>query len=72
MKEGALTGNVVAGIQFTLKGGKTHNVDSSDFAFSRAGYYAIKEYFTKEAMVMEPWMDIEVEECLKFERMSVF
>ena len=58
--EGALTGHKISGIRFTLRGGRTHNVDSSDWAFSRVGYYAIKEHFVEKATVLEPWMDIEV------------
>ena len=58
--EGALTGHRISGIRFILKGGRTHNVDSSDWAFSRVGYYAIKEHFVNKATVLEPWMDIEV------------
>ena len=61
--EGALTGHRISGIRFILRGGRTHNVDSSDWAFSRVGYYAIKEHFVNKATVLEPWMDIEVQTC---------
>jgi len=59
-KEGALTGHKISGIRFILRGGRTHNVDSSDWAFSRVGYYAIKEHFVNKATVLEPWMEVEV------------
>ena len=58
--EGALTGHRISGVRFILQGGRTHNVDSSDWAFSRVGYYAIKEHFVNKATVLEPWMDVEV------------
>jgi len=60
VNEGALTGHKISGIRFTLRGGRIHSVDSSDWAFSRVGYYAIKEHFVNKATVLEPWMDIEV------------
>ena len=59
-KEGALTGHRISGIRFILRGGRTHNVDSSDWAFSRVGYYAIKEHFVNKSTVLEPWMEVEV------------
>ena len=62
--EGALAGFKITGIRFILKGGKTHDVDSSDFAFSRAAYFAIKEHFVKKAVVLEPWMNVEVTQAL--------
>lgn len=54
-------GYPVVDIGVTLKDGKTHSVDSSDFAFRTAGHHAVKEAIAEAGtVVLQPIMAIEI------------
>lgn len=61
MKKGPLTGYPVVNIKYTLEGGVTHPVDSSQNAFNAATKYSFALAMDKaNALIMEPIMTVEV------------
>lgn len=61
VKKGPLTGYPVVNIKYTLDGGVTHPVDSSQNAFSAATKYSFALAMDKaNAVIMEPIMTVEV------------
>lgn len=54
-------GHMVVDISMELKDGKSHSVDSSDFAFRTAGQNAVKEALNQAGTrVLQPIMDVQV------------
>ena len=60
LREGP-NGHVVVDVKVTLKDGKSHSVDSSDFAFRTAGKNAVKEALTQaKPVVLQPILKAEI------------
>ncbi|NNE79209.1 MAG: elongation factor G [Silicimonas sp.] len=54
-------GHPVVDVGVTLRDGKTHSVDSSDFAFRMASQYAVKEALAEAGtIVLQPIMTIDI------------
>ena len=61
LKKGPLTGYPVVNVKYTLEGGVTHPVDSSQNAFNAATKYSFALAMDKaNALIMEPIMSVEV------------
>lgn len=61
VKKGPLTGYPVVNVKYTLEGGVTHPVDSSQNAFQAATKYSFAFAMDKaNALIMEPIMSVEV------------
>ena len=61
MKKGILAGYPITDIKVTLFDGKTHSVDSSDYAFQIAGSTGLKEAFKQSGtLLLEPLMEMEI------------
>lgn len=60
MQEGIMTGHPITGIRVNIEDGSYHEVDSSDFSFNRAGYFMMLESIPKAGVVLEPYMELEV------------
>lgn len=55
-------GYPVVDVKVELKDGKSHSVDSSDFAFRTAGHNAVKEALeTAGTMILQPVMSVEIQ-----------
>ncbi|MDU8927744.1 elongation factor G [Alisedimentitalea sp. MJ-SS2] len=55
------SGHPVVDVKITLKDGKTHSVDSSDFAFRTAGKNAVREALSElGTVVLQPIMAVEI------------
>ena len=56
------SGNPVVDVRVTLKDGKTHSVDSSDYAFRTAGKMAVREALQElGTVVLQPIMAVEIQ-----------
>ena len=56
------TGHPVVDVKVTLKDGKSHSVDSSDYAFRTAGKSAVREALTEAGTsVLQPIMQVEIQ-----------
>ncbi|MBT8458426.1 MAG: elongation factor G [Boseongicola sp.] len=54
-------GHPVVDVGVTLRDGKTHSVDSSDYAFRMAGQHAVKEALAEAGtIVLQPIMTVEI------------
>jgi len=60
MQEGIMTGHPITGIRVIIESGAYHEVDSSDLAFNRAGYFMMIEHIPKVGVILEPFMELEV------------
>lgn len=61
MKKGILGGNQVVDVKIALVDGSYHDVDSSDFAFQRAGIMAFKKAMEQaDPILLEPVMSLEI------------
>ena len=61
MVEGVVAGYPVVDVKVTLYDGKTHQVDSSDLAFTIAGSQAFRDAMEKaNPVLLEPIMDVEI------------
>ncbi len=59
---GALAGYPVVDVKVTLFDGTFHNVDSSDFAFQRAGVMAVNKALPEsKPVILEPIMEMEID-----------
>ncbi len=62
MTEGSIAGYPVIDVKVTVTDGDTHDVDSSQMAFQRAGREALKLALPKaQPVLLEPVMKVEVE-----------
>lgn len=61
MEEGVVAASPVVDVKVTLYDGKTHQVDSSDLAFTIAGSQAFRDAMAKaNPVLLEPIMDVEI------------
>ncbi|XP_031619076.1 elongation factor G, mitochondrial [Contarinia nasturtii] len=67
-EKGLLTGNKIAGIEFTLIDGAHHIVDSSEFAFYLAAQGAVRDVFDfGKWRIIEPIMNVEIVAPVEFQ-----
>lgn len=67
-ESGPLSGHKVVGIKFRLKDGRSHIVDSNDYAFSFAAIGAMKQVFDAGRwQILEPIMNVEVSAPSEFQ-----
>ncbi|KEP66321.1 UNVERIFIED_CONTAM: elongation factor EF-G, putative [Hammondia hammondi] len=60
-KKGFLCGHPIINMRVVLKGGKAHDVDSSDIAFRLAAAGALREFYESACpIVLEPIMSVQV------------
>ncbi|PFH37994.1 putative elongation factor EF-G [Besnoitia besnoiti] len=60
-KKGFLSGHPIINMRVVLKGGKAHDVDSSDIAFRLAAAGALREFYEAACpIVLEPIMSVQV------------
>ncbi len=62
LASGTLANYPVIDVRVTLFDGTFHNVDSSDFAFQRAGFMAVKKALPEsKPVILEPIMEVEID-----------
>ncbi len=68
LTKGTLIGFPVLGMKITVNDGKSHNVDSSEMAFTQAARGAFKQAYMKaKPVVLEPIMKVSVEGPSEFQ-----
>ena len=68
LKEGALIGFPIVGINVFLLDGSHHSVDSSDMAFEAAGRGAFKEVYPQaKPAILEPFMKVDIDTPEEFQ-----
>ncbi|MCD4717767.1 MAG: elongation factor G [Desulfobacterales bacterium] len=68
LKKGLMLGFPVIGMKVTVNDGKSHSVDSSEMAFTRAAIGAFKQAYNKaRPVILEPVMKLSVEGPSEFQ-----
>jgi len=68
LKKGLMLGFPVIGMKVTVNDGKSHSVDSSEMAFTRAALGAFKQAYNKAGpVILEPVMKLSVEGPSEFQ-----
>jgi len=68
LKKGLMLGFPVIGMKVTVNDGKSHSVDSSEMAFTRAAIGAFKQAYNKAGpVILEPVMKLSVEGPSEFQ-----
>ncbi len=68
LKKGLMLGFPVIGMKVTVNDGKSHSVDSSEMAFTRAAIGAFKQAYNKaKPVILEPVMKLSVEGPSEFQ-----
>lgn len=60
IKEGVMAGHPITGIRVIIEDGAYHDVDSSDYSFNRTAYHMMEETIPKSGVLLEPFMELEV------------